>query len=155
MLTLSACKTMQPAMYLLDTNVISELRRKSSADSGVQQFFQEAIEKSDRLYISVITVGELRRGVERIRYRGDQPQAEALEAWLQEILDNYRDHILEFTAAEAQVWGRLCVPSPQNSIDKQIAATALTCGLTLVTRNVRDFVELGVPLLNPFGAAAF
>ncbi len=139
-----------PMMYLLDTNVISELRKQNKANPGVQQFFQNAIEQDARLYISVITLGELRRGVELIRYRGDQPQADLLEAWLQTILDNYADHILDFTATEAQVWGRLLVPHPQNALDKQLAATALICGLTLVTRNVSDFVGTGVPLINPF-----
>jgi predicted nucleic acid-binding protein len=137
-------------MYLLDTNVISELRKQKKANPGVQEFFQSAIEQNARLYISTITVGELRRGVELIRYRGDHPQADLLEVWLQTILDDYAERILEFTAIEAQVWGRLRVPHPQNALDKQIAATALVCGLTLVTRNVSDFVETGVLLINPF-----
>ena len=137
-------------MYLLDTNVISELRKQNKANSGVQQFFQNAIEQDARLYISAITVGELRRGVELIRYRGDHLQAELLDTWLQTILDDYADHILDFTSIEAQVWGRLRVPHSQNALDKQLAATALICGLTLVTRNVSDFVETGAPLINPF-----
>ncbi len=140
----------QPMMYLLDTNVISELRKHNNANPGVQQFFQNATEQNARLYISVITLGELRRGVERIRHRGDQPQADLLEAWLQTILEDYTDHILDFTTTEAQVWGRLRVPHPQNAIDKQLAATALTCGLTLVTRNISDFAGTGVDLINPF-----
>lgn len=140
----------QTPMYLLDTNVISELRKQRKANLGVQQFFQAAIEQDARLYISVITLGELRRGLELIRHRGDQPQSDLLAAWLQTILDDYSDRILDFTATEAEIWGRLRVPHPQNAIDKQLAATALTCGLTLVTRNVSDFAGTGVPLLNPF-----
>ena len=137
-------------MYLLDTNVVSELRKQNRANIGVQQFFQKAIEQDISLYLSVITIGELRRGVELIRYRGDYAQADLLEDWLRTILDGYAEHILMFTDAEAQIWGRLRVPHPQNAIDKQLAATALIYGLTLVTRNVRDFEGTGVTLLNPF-----
>lgn len=137
-------------MYLLDTNVISELRKQEKANRGVQQFFSKAIDQNTRLYLSVITIGELRRGVDLIRHRGDQSQADLLEAWLQRILTDYRDFILSFTATEAQVWGRLRVPQAQHAIDKQIAATALTYDLTLVTRNVQDFDMTGIRLLNPF-----
>lgn len=132
--------------YLLDTNVISELRKHSQANSGVQEFLQTAIEQEARIYISVITLGELRRGVELMRHRGDHLQANLLERWLQTVVDDYADHILDFTITEAQVWGSLCVPHSQNAIDKQLAATALVYGLTLVTRNVRDFAGTGVPL---------
>ncbi|UJB70215.1 type II toxin-antitoxin system VapC family toxin [Acaryochloris sp. 'Moss Beach'] len=140
-------------MYLIDTNVISELRKQARADPGVRKFFQVAAEQKARLYISAITIGELRRGVELIRYRGDLPQASLLENWLQTILDSYADHILDFTEVEAQVWGCLCAPQPQNAIDKQIAAIALTRDLILVTRNVSDFADTGVSLVNPFEVA--
>lgn len=139
-----------PPMYLLDTNVISELRKHDDANAGVQQFFDEAIVQASKLYLSVITIGELRRGVELIRHRGDRPQADRLEAWLQHVLADYADCILDLTATEAQVWGYLRVPHPQNAIDKQIAATALAYDLILVTRNVRDFADTGVRLLDPF-----
>ena len=137
-------------MYLIDTNIVSELRKKSRANLGVQKFFRQAAEKNSQLYISAITLGELRRGVELVRHRGDIPQAEQLDAWLQLVLESYTSCILDFTEVEAQVWGNLCAPQPQNAIDKQIAATAITNNLTLVTRNVRDFRETGVSLLNPF-----
>jgi toxin FitB len=140
----------QPTKYLIDTNIISELRKKSKANPGVLKFFQQAVAQTAPLYLSVITIGELRRGVEIIRHRGDRHQADLLEAWLQTVLEDYTDHILDFTALDAQVWGKLRVPHPQNALDKQIAATALTCGLTLVTRNVSDFTGTGVTLLNPF-----
>jgi toxin FitB len=140
----------QPELYLIDTNVISELRKKDRANPGVKQFFQQKTSSAAPLFISVITIGEIRRGVEMIRHRGDQAQSNSLETWMQSILNDYADHILDFTAIEAQVWGQLRVPHPENAIDKMIAATALTCGLTLVTRNTKDFVETGVSLMNPF-----
>lgn len=140
----------QAAKFLIDTNIISELRKQSKANPGVLNFFQQAADRATPLYLSVITIGELRRGVELMRHRGDRPQADQLETWLQTVLADYTDHILNFTGVDAQVWGILRVPHSQNALDKQIAATALTCGLTLVTRNVSDFAETGVSLLNPF-----
>ena len=137
-------------MYLLDTNIISELRKKARANSGVSEFFKQIKLEKKPSYISVITLGELRRGVDLIRYRGDNTQADTLEKWLQNILENYSENILDFSTNEAQVWGHLRVPYPENALDKQIAATVLTHGLTLVTRNVRDFEGCGVGLLNPF-----
>jgi len=137
-------------MYLLDTNIISELRKKERANAGLRRFFRQLANQEAQTYISVVTVGELRRGVDLIRHRGDLAQAGALEAWLQNLLDDYADNILDFGKEEAQIWGRLRVPHPENALDKQIAATALSYGFTLVTRNVRDFVQTGVILLNPF-----
>jgi toxin FitB len=137
-------------MYLLDTNIISELRKRDRANPGVTRFFREMAEQKSAAYISVITIGELRRGVDIIQHRGDRTQAQLLETWLQTILDNYAENILDFGQETAQVWGRLLVPHSQNTLDKQIAATALVYGLTLVTRNVRDFSATGVTLLNPF-----
>jgi hypothetical protein len=137
-------------MYLIDTNVISELRKQRSVNSGVRDFFTRTRKDNSAVYISAITIGELRRGVEMIRYRGDTRQAGRLESWLDTVIDNYSDNILDFTAAEAQIWGRLRAPHHENAIDKQIAATALIYGLTLVTRNTGDFYNTGVDLLNPF-----
>ena len=136
-------------MYLIDTNVISEIRKKDRANQGVISFFEQS--SPDRqLYLSSVTIGELRRGVELIRHRGDIHQAQLLETWLNMLLLDYKEKILGFDTDTAQVWGRLCAPHPENPIDKQIAATALVNGLVVVTRNTADFDGTGVQCLNPF-----
>jgi len=139
-------------MYLVDTNVISEVRKRSKANAGVRAFFKQAIKDETRLFISVVTVGELRRGVESIRHRGDVRQANQLEKWLEALMAEYQDHILDINQDIAQLWGRLRAPHPENALDKQIAATALIYELTVVTRNHKDFVKTGVRVLDPFTA---
>ena len=141
-------------MYLIDTNVLSDVRKKSKANPGVLDFFDRVSASELRVYISVITVGELRRGVELIRHRGDSGQAEHLEKWLQSLLNEYSDHILGLDADTAQLWGLLRVPRSENALDKQIAATALIHDLTVVTRNEKHFVDTGVTVLNPFKATS-
>lgn len=137
-------------MYLVDTDVISEQRKKDKANPGVREFFKKASRSGAAVYLSVITVGELRTGVEGIRHRGDRPQAARLERWLNTILAQYEEFILPVDAAVADIWGRLRVPHPENPLDKQIAATALVFGLTVVTRNSSHFSSTGVDILNPF-----
>ncbi|HEX7762089.1 MAG TPA: type II toxin-antitoxin system VapC family toxin [Cellvibrio sp.] len=137
-------------MYLIDTNVISELRKKGNINSGVKDFFTQAAVNGTPMYISVVTIGELRRGIELMRHRGDLSQSQALELWLNLILDEYDEHILEFSQETAQVWGALRVPHHENAIDKQIAATALVYDLCVVTRNIDDFKTTGVKTINPF-----
>lgn len=139
-------------MYLIDTNVVSEVRKGRSANPGVRTFFRRCTREGASLWLSVVTIGELRRGVDLIRHRGDDKQADRLEAWLGALVEEYRDSILPFDLDAAQVWGRLRVPHPENSLDKQIAATALLHDLTVVTLNVDDFAGTGVHLLNPFPA---
>ena len=135
-------------MYLLDTNIISELRKGARADQNVLAFVRSL--ESLPTFLSVQTIGELRRGIERLKRRGDTPQASQLEAWLNLIVVEYRGRILDFDADCAQVWGKLSAASDQHPIDKQIAAIALLNNLTVVTRNVADFADTGATLLNPF-----
>jgi predicted nucleic acid-binding protein len=137
-------------VYLVDTNVISEARKRNKANPGVRRFFDKARIHDEPLFVSVITIGEIRRGIEIIRHRGDNRQARRLEAWLEGVLRDFDERILEFGNEEAQVWGLLRVPYHENAIDKQIAATALTHDLILVSRNVEHFKGLGVRLFNPF-----
>ncbi len=137
-------------MYLIDTTVVSEARKKSRADPGVIDFFARVAGSNDRLYLSVITIGELRRGIELIRRRGDTPQAIMLENWLTDLLEHFADRVLGINEDVAQVWGRLRVPHPEHALDKQIAATALVYDLTVVTRNAVDFEGSGARILNPF-----
>lgn len=137
-------------MYLIDTNIISEIRKANKANIGVRQFFEVAVQNNTRLYISSITIGELRRGVDLIFHRGDIIQGKLLENWLNSILDQYQDNILNIDGEIALLWGKMRVPEPQHALDKLIAATAILYDLTVVTRNVKDFESTGVHLLNPF-----
>lgn len=137
-------------MYLVDTDVLSEQRKGSRADPGVQAFFDEMYKAASPLYVSAITIGEIRHGVARIRHRGDEIQARLLERWLQELLQAFEDRVLPFDTDCAQTWGQLRVPNPENPIDKQIAAIAHVHDLIVVTGNTEHFRSTGVPLRNPF-----
>ena len=137
-------------MYLIDTNVISEFRKGTRSNPGVRQFFRQVRSEGQALFLSAITIGELRRGVELIRRRGDEKQALLLEKWLTTVVDEYDQHILAIDIDIAQTWGRLRVPFHENALDKLLAATALVHDLALVTCNQSDFAATGVRLLNPF-----
>ncbi|KVE31732.1 type II toxin-antitoxin system VapC family toxin [Burkholderia sp. TSV86] len=137
-------------MYLVDTNVVSEVRKRDRADKGVMAFFRKAAQDDADLYLSVVTVGELRRGVEILRHRGDKPQATRLANWLDGVFREFASNILAVDEEIGQLWGRLRAPHPEHSLDKLIAATALIHDLTVVTRNVDDFAGTGARVLNPF-----
>ncbi len=138
-------------VYLIDTNVISEARKKARSNPGVSAFFRGVVQRKEAVFLSVVTVGELRRGVELIRHRGDSKQAAQLERWLNGMLEEFQNQILEFGVDAAQVWGRLSAPDPAHALDKQIAATALVHDLTVVTRNGADFASVpGLRVRNPF-----
>jgi predicted nucleic acid-binding protein len=132
--------------YLLDTNVVSEIR-KSKPDQNVIRWFDAA--PSHSLHLSVLVLGELRQGIERLRRR-DPQQAEALDRWLSGMIRGYADRIAPVTEDVAERWGRLNVAKPLPVVDSLMAATALVHDWTLVTRNVKDVQSTGVKLLNPF-----
>jgi predicted nucleic acid-binding protein len=132
--------------YLLDTCVLSELR-KPGADPRVVAWM-EGLPPAEA-FLSVLTVGEIRRGIELHRAK-DARAAGALERWLRGLETHYADRILPITADIADRWGRLAPNQPLRVTDGLIAATALVHGHTVVTRNVADFERAGVNLLNPF-----
>jgi hypothetical protein len=135
---------------LVDTDVIGEARKGDKGNVGVKAFFHRALRENIALFLSAITIGELRQGVEIIRHRGDRTQAERLERWLDRVTHDYADAILPFDEETAHIWGRLRVPHPENPLDKQIAATALIYDLSVVTRNSAHYESTGVRIVNPF-----
>ncbi|SAL56693.1 PilT domain-containing protein [Caballeronia arvi] len=137
-------------MYLADTDVLSETRREERANEGVRAFFRQARIDGRVVHLSVVTVAELRQGVERVRRRGDARQAAGLEKLVDNVLREYDKKILPAGKEIGGLWGNLRAPHPEPALDKLIAATAIFHGLTVVTRNVRDFKETGVEMLNPF-----
>lgn len=132
--------------WLLDTNILSELRKGDRANEGVRDWFAEA--REEELFTSVLVLGEVRRGIESIRRR-DVPSALALEQWLLRMTTSFSDRVLPVDSPVAERWGRLNVPNPVPTVDGLLAATALMHDLVLVTRNIRDVQTTGVRLLDP------
>jgi len=135
--------------YLIDTNVISELRKGDRAHPAVKSWFARL--KDREIFLSVLTLGEIRRGIEGIRRR-DREAATALDSWLGRIHEAHRDRIVPVDRAIAEEWGRMNVPDLLPAIDGLLAATAKVTGLTLATRNVSDIARTGIDFLNPFAA---
>jgi len=133
--------------YLLDTNIISELRKRRRCNPRVARWFAGISEED--IFLSVLTIGELRRGIDGIQRR-DQQAAAALNRWLRTLLDTYDDRILTVDRAVAEEWGHMNVPNPLPVIDSLLAATAKIHGLTLATRNTQDIVRTGVDYVDPF-----
>lgn len=133
--------------FLLDTNVISEYRKGADCDPGVAEWFAKV--PDGKLYLSVLVMGELRKGAEA-KARRDPVQAEALRRWIALVERGYGDRILPFGREEADIWGRMNALRPRSTVDSMLAATAKVHGMTLVTRNVADVDGLGVDVLNPF-----
>jgi predicted nucleic acid-binding protein len=137
--------------FLIDTNILSEVQKGARADPGVLAWYDAADPRE--LYLSVLVLGEVRQGIDRLRRR-DPVQAERLEQRLALIKEGFADRILSISTEVAERWGRNNVPDALPVIDGLLAATAQEFGLTLVTRNVRDVERSGVLLLNPFSDAA-
>jgi hypothetical protein len=137
--------------WLVDTNVLSELRKGERADPGVRAWFEQA--RDEDLFTSVLVLGEIRRGIESIRRR-DVSSALAIEQWLARLTSSFADRILPIDARIADRWGALNVPDPVPTVDGLLAATALVHDMVLVTRNVRDVASTGVRLLDPTGLGA-
>jgi len=133
-------------MFLLDTVVLSELRKRNR-NAGVVAWMTERA--SADLFVSVVTVGEIERGIARQRER-DPAFAIALHEWFDRTLTLWGERILPFDLGAARRWGRLSAELGHDDADVMIAATALERGLTVVTRNVRRFQPTGVATLNPF-----
>ena len=140
-------------MFLLDTNILSEIRKISQgrADPALAHWVQNI--DFDRCHLCVITLLEIEQGILRVQHRGDEAQFLRLENWLNDtVLPTFGTRILPIDAHTARICARLHVPDQRPYNDALIAACAIRHGLTLVTRNTRDFAALQVPLLNPFSA---
>ena len=137
-------------MYILDTNVVSELRKANKANQNVTQWAQPLVPAT--LYISVISVLELEIGI-LLMERRDREQGSILRTWMnRHVLPTFSGRILGIDTTVAQRCAALHVPSPRSDRDALIAATALVHGLTVATRNVADFEAMGVGVLNPWAS---
>ena len=133
--------------FLLDTNVVSELRRGDDAHPAVTAWFDDR--SASELCLSVVTIGEIRQGIEHLRPKHER-QAVALDRWLTGLVQFYEDRVLYVDGDVAEEWGRLRARRHPPVVDALLAATARVHALTLATRNVRDFAGLDVRLVNPF-----
>jgi len=134
-------------MYLIDTNVISEVRKRERCDPHVARWWATVADAD--LFLSVLVLGEVRQGIERVRTR-DKSQAAALERWLREVTMAFDGRILHVNQEVALAWGRMAAKRSTPAIDGLLAATAFVHGLTLATRNVADVAHSGAKVINPF-----
>ena len=137
--------------FLIDTNVISEVRKGARCDANVAAWYA-AIEDDD-LYLSVLVLGEIRRGIERAR-AGEPAKVRALEQWLSAVSGSFGNRILPVDQRVAEEWGRMRAKRSAPVIDALLAATARVYDLTLATRNTADVAGLGAEVVNPFEAIA-
>ena len=133
--------------YLIDTNIISELRKGAQCNVHVAAWY--AAVDDGELYLSVLVLGEIRKGIERARAKLPT-RAKALDEWLTTVTHSFAERILPIDQAAAEEWGRMSAKRSVSTIDALLAATAKVNGLTLVTRNMTDVADLGATVLNPF-----
>ena len=133
--------------FLLDTNVISEIRKRERAHPNVVKWVEETPVKE--IGTSVVVLAEIRRGIE-LKRRSDPAQAEGFDRWFRQMRTRLGDRVLPIDEPVAEAWAVLSVPDPLPLIDGLLAATAQVHGLTLVTRNVADVAKTGVSILDPF-----
>ncbi|CAG9171130.1 type II toxin-antitoxin system VapC family toxin [Cupriavidus pampae] len=136
-------------MYLVDTNVLSEFMKRHP-DPHVDAFLSAKQREGAQVFVSVLTFGEMRRGVLKLQYNQDFAQSALMAQRLQTLKEQYCDDTVGVGDATSEIWARLSVPSPHSPIDKLIAATAVERQLTVLTRNVRDFQHAELKVINPF-----
>ena len=137
-------------MYLLDTNIVSELARRQP-NQGVVDFMKSIKQSDDPVYLSAMTIGEITKGIDKLAHHGDQDQADKFRRWLSDLKREYADCVLSVDSDVSELWGSLlAITDETNAIDKLIAATALLYDLTLVTRNIEHVSATGVVCINPF-----
>ena len=133
--------------FLADTNVLSELRKRDRADDRVRAWM--VVHGWSAVHTSWIAIAEMKRGAALVGRR-DPAQAAALEKWISEVIDRLTDRIFPVERSVAEAWASLMIPTTRPTMDTLIAATALVHGLTLATRNVRDFAGSGISVINPW-----
>lgn len=133
--------------YLIDTNVISEIRKGARCDPNVAAWYESV--SQEFLYVSVLVLGEIRKGIERAQLKNPD-YARNLDQWLAQLRDIFSERIITIDAAIADDWGRMSAGRTLSVIDGLLAATARVHGMTLVTRNTSDVADLGAKTLNPF-----
>ena len=132
---------------LIDTNIISEIRKGDRCNPRVAAWYASLEDES--IYLSVLVLGEIRRGIERVK-PSDPSQARALETWLSAVTKSFADRILPIDKEVADTWGRMGARRPLSTTDALLAATAKVNGMTLITRNTSHVEGLGVSVFNPF-----
>jgi predicted nucleic acid-binding protein len=133
--------------YLLDTNIVSELRKGSRCDPSVAAWYTGLDDRET--FLSVLVLGEIRRGVEKAR-RTEPDRARAFAVWLERLRERYADRVLTIDEKVADEWGRMTLVQPSHVTDVLLAATAKVNGMTLATRNIRHVERLGAQVVNPF-----